>query len=190
MEGHPLEDAELVARAKRGDVGAYENLVQRYQDLAFRAAYVVTGDAGEAEDAAQEGFVKAFYALSRFRDDAPLRPWLLTIVANEARNRRKSGHRRADLALRAAGDRLDGEVVAHSPEEAVVAAERRAHLIEALASLREEERQAVACRYFLDLSEAETADVLGCPRGTVKSRLSRGLAHLRGVVGRAGVARG
>ena len=62
--------------------------MRRYQEVAFRTAYLVTREAGEAEDAAQEAFVKAYYALARFRTDAPFRPWLLRIVANEARNRR------------------------------------------------------------------------------------------------------
>jgi RNA polymerase sigma factor (sigma-70 family) len=186
VEGRPLEDADLVARAKRGEVRAYEMLVERYQQIAFRTAYLIVGDAAEAEDAAQEAFVKAYRALDRFRDDTPLRPWLLTIVANEARNRRKASGRRATLALRAALASSRAPPVgpasgdaAPSPEAAVLAAERRARLVEAMAELRDEERLAVQCRYFLDLSEAEMADVLDCPRGTVKSRLSRGLAHLR-----------
>jgi RNA polymerase sigma factor (sigma-70 family) len=182
VEGRPLEDADLVARAKRGEVRAYEMLVERYQQIAFRTAYLIVGDAAEAEDAAQEAFVKAYRALDRFREDTPLRPWLLTIVANEARNRRKASSRRATLALRAAMAAPVGPAsgdAAPSPEAAVLAAERRARLIAAMAELRDEERLALQCRYFLDLSEAEMADVLDCPRGTVKSRLSRGLAHLR-----------
>jgi RNA polymerase sigma factor (sigma-70 family) len=163
-------------------VRAYEMLVERYQQIAFRTAYLIAGDAAEAEDAAQEAFVKAYRALDRFREDTPLRPWLLTIVANEARNRRKASSRRATLALRAAMAAPVGPAsgdAAPSPEAAVLAAERRARLIAAMAELRDEERLALQCRYFLDLSEAEMADVLDCPRGTVKSRLSRGLAHLR-----------
>jgi DNA-directed RNA polymerase specialized sigma24 family protein len=103
VEGRPLDEAELVERAKGGDHGAYGEIVHAYQGIAFRTAYLIAGDASEAEDAAQEGFVKAFYALPRFRSGAPLRPWLLRIVANEARNRRRSAGRRAHLALQAAG---------------------------------------------------------------------------------------
>jgi RNA polymerase sigma-70 factor (ECF subfamily) len=190
--GRPLEDAALIARAKDGDVASYETLVRRYQEIAFRTAYLIAGNAAEAEDAAQEGFVKAFYALGRFRDDTPLRPWLLTIVANEARNRRKASTRRANLAhaLRAAGEAASvgpasGDA-APSPEAAVLAAELRGTLLSALETLRDEERLALQCRYFLDLSEAEMSQVLGCARGTVKSRLSRGLAHLREWLSRAG----
>ena len=160
-------------------MGAYQRIVQAYQGIAFRTAYVITGDAGDAEEAAQDAFVKAFRALPRFRPGAPLRPWLLRIVANEARNRRRSAGRRERLALRAADDR-PGDA-APSPEAAVLDAERRARLLGAVDQLREEERLVVACRFFLDLSEAETAAALGIRNGTVKSRLSRALARLRAV---------
>jgi RNA polymerase sigma-70 factor (ECF subfamily) len=152
--------------------------VRRYQEIAFRTAFLITGAAAEAEDAAQEAFVKAYFALSRFRKGAPFRPWLLRIVANEARNRRTAAVRRAGLALRAAGarpkDSDDG-----SPEVLALAAEQRAELLAAVDRLRPEERLAVSARYFLQLSEEETAAVMGCARGTVKSRLSRALRRLR-----------
>ena len=146
--------------------------------MAFRTACLILGDAGEAEDACQEAFVKAYRALDRFRTGSPFRPWLLTVVANEARNRRKAAGRRAGLVLRAAeGGGREG--ASPSPEASVVAAERRAELLEALGGLREEERLVISLRYFLELSEGETAAALGCPRGTVKSRLSRAVAKLR-----------
>lgn len=181
MEGRPLEESELVERAKKGDQGAYGKLVQAYQHIAFRTAYLITGDAGDAEDAAQNGFVKAYYALGRFRRGAPFRPWLLQIVANEARNRRRSAGRRAHLAVRVATDAPPGEA-APSPEGAVTSAEQRETLLAAVNGLREEDRLVISCRYFLELSEAETAEVLGWRRGTVKSRLSRALQRLRAEV--------
>src|SRR2546430_16215495 len=100
MEGRPADDSVLIARAVRGDSAAYEEIVQRYQQVAFRTAYVIIGSAPDAEDAAQEGFVKAYRALDRFRAGAELRPWLLKIVANEARNRIRSSGRRQQLELR------------------------------------------------------------------------------------------
>jgi RNA polymerase sigma-70 factor (ECF subfamily) len=178
VEGRPLDESELIERARRGDAGAYAALVERYQDVAFRTAYVVTGDAAEAEDAAQEAFLKAHRALARFRPGAPLRPWLLQIVANEARNRRTSAGRRAGLALRAAADRPPGDA-ALSPEGAALAAEQRAELLAAVNDLRPEDRLVIAYRYFFDLSESEMATALHCKRGTVKSRLSRALGRLR-----------
>jgi RNA polymerase sigma-70 factor, ECF subfamily len=177
VEGRPLEDAELIARARRGEVTAYEELVRRYQDVAVRTAHVISPD-GDAEDAAQEAFVKAHAALARFRPDAPFRPWLLRIVANEARNRRRSAGRRAGLALRAAEDRPSDDA-APSPESAVLAHEQRAALLSAINALRDEDREVIGARYLLDLSETETAEALGIPRGTVKSRLSRALERLR-----------
>jgi RNA polymerase sigma-70 factor (ECF subfamily) len=181
VEGRPLSEAELVERARRGDVGAYERIVQAHQGIAFRTAYLVAGNAADAEEAAQDAFVKAFRALGRFHRDAPFRPWLLRIVANEAKNRRRAAGRRDQLALRAAAESRSGGA-APPPDAAILEAERRTALLAAVDGLREEERLVVACRYFVELSEAETATVLGLPEGTVKSRLSRALAHLRAVL--------
>ncbi|MBA3412751.1 MAG: hypothetical protein H0T09_03585, partial [Actinobacteria bacterium] len=108
MEGRPLEEGELVERAKRGDVRAFEEIVRTYQSIAFRTAYLIAGTAADAEEAAQDGFLKAYRALSRFRRGEPLRPWLLQIVANEARNRRRTAGRRAQLRLRAAAQEPSG----------------------------------------------------------------------------------
>ena len=177
MEDRPLEESELVERARHGDTGAYEELVRRYQEIAARTAYLICGDADDARDAAQEAFVKAFYALDRFRRGAAFRPWMLSIVANEARNRRKAEGRRTALALRASqGGVLEDAVP--SPEAAALAAEQHAMLLRALETVSEEDRLIIAYRYFLALSEAEMAAALGCTRGTVKSRLSRALARL------------
>ena len=177
MEGRPPEES-LVERAKRGDVHAYEEIVQLYSGIAFRTAYLITGSAADAEEAAQDGFVKAYRALARFRSGEPFRPWLLRIVGNEARNRRRSAGRRAELALRAAHEASSGGA-APSPEATLLAGEQRAALLEAVESLSDEHREVVACRYLLDLSEEETATTLGLRRGTVKSRLARALERLR-----------
>jgi RNA polymerase sigma-70 factor, ECF subfamily len=174
-----LTEGELLARAQAGDADAYAALVRAHQDIAFRTALLITQNAADAEEAAQDGFVKAWRALGRFREGAPLRPWLLTIVANEARNRRRSGGRRAALTLRVAGEERPSREAAPSPEAALLAGEQRAALLAALARLREEDRLVIGCRYLLDRSDAETAAALGVPRGTVKSRLSRGLERLR-----------
>jgi len=181
VEGRPLDDTALVERARNGDVNAYETLVQHYQELAFRVAYQVTGDAADAEDAAQEAFVNAYYALGRFRPGAPFRPWLLRIVANEARNRRTAAHRRTTLAQRALVAQTSGEA-APSPEKAAEADEFRATLVASLRRLRDDDRLILAYRLFFDLSEAEMAEALKCPKGTVKSRLSRALGRLRAVL--------
>jgi RNA polymerase sigma-70 factor (ECF subfamily) len=144
----------------------------------MRTAYIVAPEA-DAADAVQDAFLKAYAALPRFRVDAPFRPWLLRIVANEARNRRRSADRRAGLAIRAAARWGGNMAVADSPESEVLAAETRDHLHAALRELRDEDREVLGARYFLGLSEAETAEALALPAGTVKSRTSRALGRLR-----------
>jgi len=170
----------LVEAAQSGDKDAFATLVAPHAPVAFRAAYLITGSAADAQDAAQEGLVKAWLALHRFRPGAPFRPWLLQIVINEARNRRRSAGRQERLALR----------LARAPEETVpgaegiaLAGERRARLLSAVETLREDDQLVIAARYFVGLSEAETATALSLRPGTVKSRLSRALARLREVLG-------
>ncbi|MBI2773293.1 MAG: sigma-70 family RNA polymerase sigma factor [Chloroflexi bacterium] len=156
---------------------AYGELVVRYQSLAQRTAYVITRDADAAQDVAQEAFVKAYRALDRFREGAPLRPWLLRIVANEALNRAQSQARRKQVDLSVAeGSAADPDL---SPEAEALARERREILVAAVNRLREDDRIVIAYRWFFDLSEAEMAEALGVARGTVKSRLSRAMARLR-----------
>jgi RNA polymerase sigma-70 factor, ECF subfamily len=156
VEDRPLDDDDaLVARAKRGDRRAFETIVERNQGIVFRTAWLITRSREDAQEVAQEAFLKAYRALGRFRQGAPLRPWLLTIAANEARNRRVASSRRERLTLRGA------------------------ELLAAVERLRETDRLVIACRYFLELSEHETAAVLGWRRGTVKSRLARALERLR-----------
>lgn len=152
--------------------------MRAHQGIAFRTAFLIARDPSDAEEAAQDGFVKAYRALGRFRRGAPFRPWLLQIVANEARNRRRSAGRRANLTLRLADEARPGDAVP-SPEAALLSDERRADLLAAVEALREEERLVVSCRFFLGLTEDETAETLGLKLGTVKSRTSRALAQLR-----------
>jgi len=184
--GH-IEDTELIARARNGDVAAYEDLVRRYQDVAIRTAHLVCPEA-DADDAVQDAFFKAYAALPRFREGAPLRPWLLRIVANEARNRRRSSGRRAGLALRVADvEATVGPSMVPGPEAAVMAAESRQELLAALSTLRDDDREILGARFLLDMSEAEAAETLGLARGTVKSRTSRALGRLREALATAGV---
>lgn len=182
MVSRPPNEDQLVERARRGDADAFAALVRDHQEIAFRTAYLITRNAAEAEDATQLALTKAWRALPRFRAGAPLRPWLLAIVANEARNRRRSAGRRRGLALRAA-DAMAPARTAPGPEQLVMAAEQRSELLAALATLRDDDREVLGARFLLDLSEAETAETLGIPRGTVKSRTSRALGRLREALG-------
>jgi len=178
--GTDLEERRLVAAAKAGDRDAYGRLLERHQAVAFRAAYMVTGVTAEAEDATQEACVKAWLALGRFRADAPFRPWLVRIALNEARNRRRGAGRRAGLALRLIDEQQAQPATAvASAESEALAGEERALLAAAVGRLREDDQLVIAARYFLSLSESETAVALSIRRGTVKSRLSRALERLR-----------
>lgn len=174
-EGH--DDASLVRRARAGDHEAYADLVRRHQATALRVARLM-GPAEEAEDACQEALVKAYRALGRFDAERPFRPWLLAIVANEARTRGRRARRASLLIERAAalspppGDEA-------SAEETALARVGLASLRDALGRLRADERETLILRFVLGLSEHETALVVGRPAGTVKSRTSRGLARLR-----------
>jgi RNA polymerase sigma-70 factor, ECF subfamily len=177
----PPDDAELAVRASTGDHAAYAQLVDRHGAVAFRVAYLVAGSATAAEEATQEALVKAYLALGRFRPSFEFRPWLLAIVANEARNQRRSAGRRLFYETRAALQDASGDAVP-SPEAAAAAAETRRTLLAAVNELPPGERLVVGLRYFLELSEEETAAVAGIPRGTVKSRLSRALGRLRAAI--------
>jgi RNA polymerase sigma-70 factor (ECF subfamily) len=169
-----------IARSRAGDLDAYEALVARYTASAHRTAALL-GAGSDAEDIVQDAFVKAFQGLAGFRDGEPFRPWLLRIVANETRNLGRANGRRVRLACRVAAATVEADPDA-DPAVATMAAERRAAVLAAVNALPERDRLVVTCRYFLDLSEAETATVLGWARGTVKSRLSRALTKLRAML--------
>jgi RNA polymerase sigma-70 factor (ECF subfamily) len=174
--GRPPDDADVARAAQAGDVEAYAELVRRHQRIALRVAYVICGGSGEAEDAVQEACVKAYFALRRFDGRTSFRPWLLRIVANEAKNRRRAAGRRRRYELYI--DPASGGA-APSPEAAVIADAEREELAAAVAALPDRLRDVVTCRYLLALSESETATALGIAPGTAKSRASRGLERLR-----------
>ncbi|MEV6368458.1 RNA polymerase sigma factor [Micromonospora musae] len=185
----PLDDDEFVTRAQEGDLEAYELLVARHTASAYRTA-VLLGAGPDAEDVVQEAFVKGYRKLARYRGEASFRSWLLAIVANETRNLHRSRTRRDGLLLRAAAADPDSEVTGDSAVSAVLAAERRTMLVEALRRLPAKDREVIVCRFFLDLNEDETVTTLGWPRGTVKSRTSRALAKLRAMLDLQEVRRG
>ncbi|HEY7064964.1 MAG TPA: RNA polymerase sigma factor [Chloroflexota bacterium] len=171
------EDTALIVAAQGGDLAAYETLVRRYEQVAFRVAYLVLHDAAAAEDAAQEAFVRAYRALDRFRPDEPFRPWLLRIVANQAISGRRAAERQGAVLARYERE-APGEPLP-SPEAVALGRERRDAVLSGLAQLSADDQRLLHLRYFLDLGEAEVAVALGCPRGTVKSRLHRALGRLR-----------
>ena len=167
-------ETELVERCLLGDCEAFARLIDPYQQVALRVAYAIAGP--DAEDVVQDALVKAYTRLDQFRRGAGFRPWLLAIVANEARNRLRGLGRRSVLELRVAGQR-QGD----APDPAVEATktDTRQRLLSAVADLPVRDREVLALRYFAELSEAETAAALGCAVGTVKSRAHRALTRLR-----------
>lgn len=182
MEGRPLEEHDLIERSRNGDVTAFEQLVVAHQHMAIRVAYLVVRNHAEAEDVTQDAFVKAHGALHRFKPGSPFRPWLLRIVRNEALNRVRGEKRRQQLALRTGSDPVSVGA-APSPEAVVVTDEERTRVLAALDQLPDKYRSVLTHRFLLDLSERDTATVLGVPPGTVKSRTSRGLERLRQILG-------
>jgi RNA polymerase sigma-70 factor (ECF subfamily) len=161
---------------RAGDREAYAVLVRLHAAQAHRAARLF-GPEADAEDVVQLAFIKAYQALPRFRGGAPFRPWLLHIVANEAKNAARAARRRDAATQRLAA--LDHTKPGGDPTANTLSTERRAELVAALRELPDAQQRVVVCRYLLDLDEAETAAVLGWRRGTVKSRLHRALATLR-----------
>ncbi|MCD2464897.1 MULTISPECIES: RNA polymerase sigma factor [unclassified Streptomyces] len=184
-EGGLVDDeAAVIARVRAGEPEAYAALVRAYTAVALRAA-VACGAGAEAEDVVQQAFFKAYRSLGRFKEGSAFRPWLLRIVVNETRNTVRSAGRQRAVADREA-DLLGGEPrIPESADPAVAAVERERsrRLLDALDGLGEDHRQVVIHRYLLELDETETAQALGWPRGTVKSRLSRALKKLGLVLG-------
>lgn len=176
-------EAALVAHARRGDEAAWRALVTAHQEPVFRLAYLMLGNGREttavAEDVAQEAFVRAYRNLDRFEDGRPLRPWLLAIAANLARNRRRSAGRYwAALRRWWQAEHREKTVTTLSQDE-----RDDAHLLwQALQRLSLAHQQALYLRYFLDMPEEEMAEVLDVAAGTVKSRLYRGRRALQAVL--------
>ena len=173
-----MDESTLIRHAANGDASAWEPLVQTHQQAVFRLAYLLLGDPDDAEDIAQETFLRAWNHLKRFDQTRPLKPWLLSITANLARNRRRSAGRYLAALTRAFRD----EPVPASVEDKNTQYMEANDLWKAVQNLRGPDQQVVYLRYFMDLSVAETANVLQVAEGTVKSRLSRALEKLRAII--------
>jgi RNA polymerase sigma factor (sigma-70 family) len=173
-----VEEHDLVRAAIDGDVDAFAALVDSHRNSVMRVAYAIAD--GEADEVAHDAVTKAFRRLSTFRSERSFRPWLLAIVANEARNHRRSFIRREALVLKVATRRVESS---DDPADEHARTERRQVLLDAVARLPARDREIVALRYFCELTEAETAAAIGIAAGTVKSRLSRALARLRSELG-------
>jgi RNA polymerase sigma-70 factor (ECF subfamily) len=185
VESALSDDGAMVAAALRGDAASFGALVERYQQPAFRAAYLLLRDAPAAEDVAQEAFVRAYRQLKSFRPErspersAPFRPWLLRIVQNLALNELRARSRRGGLVERMG---RAAPSVEEAPAAAVEAAEESAAVLRAMEELPPDDRVVLHLRYFLELPEREIAAAIGRPAGTVKSRLHRASARLRQII--------
>jgi RNA polymerase sigma-70 factor (ECF subfamily) len=165
----PSEHA-LVRAAQAGSATAMEELFRRHWPAAHRAAWLVVHDAAAAEDVAQEAFLAAVRALHRFDRRRPFGPWLHRIVVNRAID-----HARAREVRREVGEELVAEPVA----PAVAGPGASEELVAALARLAPEQRAVIVMRHLLGFTPGEIARALGLPRGTVNSRLRRGLDALQ-----------
>ncbi len=165
----PVSEAALVRAAQAGSERAVEELFARHWDDAYRAALLVTHDRAAAEDIAQEAFLAALRALPRFDRRRPLRPWLHRIVVNRA----------IDFARRRRLRReVDGDAVPEAPAHPDAPLAELGSLGPAIAALGVDQRAVIVLRYLLDMTPGEIAAALDLPRGTVNSRLRRGLDAL------------
>ncbi len=172
---------DLIKRALEGSEPAWQALVEEHQEAVFRLAYLLIGNADDAEDITQETFIAAYKALHTFDSSRPLRPWLLSIAANRARNTYRSFSR-----YTAAIGRFSKTVspVTASAESISSRNDEQRTLWQAIQRLKHEDRQIIYLRYFLELSVPETADTLDVAPGTVKSRLHRALERLKAIIER------
>src|SRR5262245_8593663 len=169
-------ESEDVARAKAGDHDAYARLVRPYERIAYRVAVAITGRGADAEEAMQNGFVKAYRSLHRFRAGAAFRPWVLRIVVNEAHNVNRSERRHRVLGSRAAERHEPAAVAA---DETVIAREEVETVLGGLARLSDADRLVLALRYFAELPDAEAATFVGITTEAYRVRLVRARKRLQ-----------
>jgi RNA polymerase sigma-70 factor (ECF subfamily) len=177
MAGSSRDDRAWARGARDGSVADLEALFRQHWRLAHRAAFLVVHDAAAAEDIAQEAFISAVRALDRFDRSRPFAPWLHRIVVNRAIDWSRARAVRGEVADDALAERLPAGEIADALESDA------GSLVSALARLSPEHRAVIVLRHLLDYSPGEIAELLELPRGTVNSRLRRGLDRLRGEVG-------
>ena len=175
-------ETEEIRLARHGDQAAWEKLAHRHQEAVFRLAYLLLGDPDEAQDIAQETFIRAFHHLGRFDPARPPRPWLLRIASNLTRNRqRANGRYFAALGRFARSEpQVDGEKL----NKGILQREDSQAVWQAIRHLKPVFQETLYMRYFLELSETEMAEALDVATGTVKSRLHRAAQRLREVIER------
>jgi RNA polymerase sigma-70 factor (ECF subfamily) len=175
-----VSEIDLIRQARQGDESAWVMLVEQHRQAVFRLAYLLLGNADEAQDVAQEVFIQAFRKLNRFDSTRPLRPWLLRITTNLVRNRQRSLSRYLSALQR--WFQTEPDAVAPNPGEEHLQQQQATALWQAVRQLGPSDREIIYLRYFLELSTAETAQAANIAPGTVKSRLHRALARLQQVI--------
>ena len=172
-------DRLLVERTQKGDLRAFDLLVLKYQSRVMHVVMRFVRDADEAEDVAQEAFIKAFSAINNFRGDSAFYTWLFRIATNAAKNHLVARGRRTpvldvdidDAMLQAENERL---VEDESPQAALETQELEAVIKQAVQELPEDLQTALCLREFDGLSYEDIAVIMNCPIGTVRSRIFRG----------------
>jgi len=177
-----IDEATWIQQAQKGDTDAFARLVQLYQAPVYNLAYRMLGERMEAEDAAQETFLRAFRNLGQYDPARPFRNWLLSITAHYCVDRLR--RQRPLLAL---DDELATGRVGANPDDAVIAWETRERIQRLLMCLPAEDRAAVTLRYWYDCSYEEMAQILGTTVSAVKSRLHRARLALVRMLGEEGV---
>lgn len=176
-----MASQDIIQQIVDGDESGWSQLIEKHQEAVFRLVYLILGDADDAQDVTQEAFIRAYNNINRFDPDRPLRPWLYRIASRLAYNHHRSLGRRW-AALKRFG-RIKPEESEH-PEALSIQQMEAQTLREAVARLKRQDQEVLFLRYFLDLSIDETAESLDLPVGTVKSRQSRALDRLKGVIQR------
>ncbi len=179
-----MDEREIIEKVRQGDNQAFEVLVERYQTKVYNLALRMCGNEDDAFDLAQDAFIRAWKSLGSFQFESAFSTWLFRLTSNLCLDYLRAKKRRAAVSLTMTGEedeqaQLDVPDPAMTPEEAVLASEDKAILMEAINSLSADYRQIITLRAINDLSYAEIARILQIQEGTVKSRLSRARAELK-----------
>lgn len=171
------EEIELVARAKQGDMEAFEQLYEMHKGGVFRTVYAITGHRSIAEEILQEAYLRAYRALNTIKDDAPLSPWLYRVAMNLAYDWGRRRQRWQSVFAELIDPLM--MMVSTTPEQTTEERELHDLVHEAIEQLGFNHRVTLILYYMHDFSVEEVAEILECPPGTVKSRLYYAREQLR-----------
>ncbi len=176
------EEGRLIEQALHGDIDAWGEIVHRYRGAVYGVALGIVGNSADAEDAAQDAFIRAYENLHRYDRERKFSTWIFTITANLCKNQL----RRAKFQTRL-DDSVEPNSTGADPEESVARDERRELVQEALAALDEKYRAPMVLRYYGELDYQDIAEILDLPEGTVKTRIHRAKEALKNWMTERGV---